>query len=322
MQNLVYAIDKNYNNQLFVSITSLLDKISVNINIYIIHKDPKTFKPFKDILENNTKINSFKIIKFEHSEFIIDYPSLKNSHVSEATYYRFFLDKYLPKDIEQIIYLDADIVCLNDPHPEIIKVQSDLIKFNKPLAARTTGLRMEDNDINKQNLKMDKLLMEGNRYFSAGVLFINYQKWIKDSIFQDLRTLAINLGDKAELHDQDTLNSYFDSNYLEVNEFLNFRVGKDANISNNAFIKKNSIFLHYEGNWKPWTIKGILKENSFFYTNYFRYLGDGYFHITHINKRNSLKDLIRSILNASIFKLDKPINFLIEAAKSFFKYKL
>ena len=318
MQNIVYAVDEKYNIQLFISILSLIEKVSENINLYIIHKNPKTFESFKDILEENNRVNKFIILKFQHTSELKHFPSLDGSHVSEVTYYRFFLDKYLPLNLESIIYLDADIVCINDPIPEILKIQSDLIKYENPLAARTIGLRMENNDVMKQKIKMKKILMEKNRYFSAGVMVVNFQKWIKENIFNDLRIRAVELGDKAELHDQDTLNSYFDSNYLEINEFLNFRIGKDANISNNAFIYKNSVFLHYEGNWKPWTIKGILKESSIFYTNYFRRLKDGYFHITHINKRNSLKDLLGGIINGSIFRLDRPIKFVLEAAKSFF----
>jgi UDP-glucose:(galactosyl)LPS alpha-1,2-glucosyltransferase len=318
MQNIVYAVDENYNIQLFISILSLIEKVSEKINLFIIHKNPKTFESFKDILEENDRVNEFVILKFQHTNELRYFPSLDSSHVSEVTYYRFFLDKYLPLNLENIIYLDADIVCINDPIPEILKIQSDLIKYKNPLAARTIGLRMENNDVSKQKIKMKKILMENNRYFSAGVMVINFQKWIKDNIFNDLRIRAVELGDKAELHDQDTLNSYFDSNYLEINEFLNFRIGKDANISNNAFIYKNSVFLHYEGNWKPWTIKGILKESSIFYTNYFRRLRNSYFHITHINRRNSLKDLLNGIINGSIFRLDRPIKFLLEAAKSFF----
>ena len=46
MYNVIYAIDKNYNTQLFVAISSLLDKIEEKINIYVIHKDPETFDPY------------------------------------------------------------------------------------------------------------------------------------------------------------------------------------------------------------------------------------------------------------------------------------
>ena len=99
---------------------------------------------------------------------------------------------------------------------------------------------------------------------------------------------------------------------------MNLRVGKNANYFNNKYIYKHAIFLHYEGNWKPWTLKGILKESSYFYTEYFRTLNIGSYHITHNRKWNSFKDVINGIFSKRLYSLDKPFKFLQEAISSFF----
>ena len=40
------------------------------------------------------------------------FPNLKDVHVSEATYYRLYMDDYLPDNLSSIVYLDADVVCV------------------------------------------------------------------------------------------------------------------------------------------------------------------------------------------------------------------
>ena len=35
----------------------------------------------------------------------------------QATYYRLFIEDYLPSEIDNFLYLDADIICCNDPIP-------------------------------------------------------------------------------------------------------------------------------------------------------------------------------------------------------------
>ena len=48
---------------------------------------------------NNSKAN-FNFYKFKDYDY--DFPRLKNSHVSMATYYRIFLDKYLEKNFNTV----------------------------------------------------------------------------------------------------------------------------------------------------------------------------------------------------------------------------
>mgnify|MGYP001329269773 FL=1 len=92
----VYAIDENYNKQAYISISSLLEKINTQCSILIIHKNPETFNTYIDQIEVNDNLDNIKIVKFENKG--TKFPQLEGSHVSEATYYRLFIDQYLPKD--------------------------------------------------------------------------------------------------------------------------------------------------------------------------------------------------------------------------------
>ena len=113
MNNFVFAVDENYNHQLFYSIYSLLDNIDSKINLYIIHKNPMTFSNFHNLLNKDFDNFNLYIYKFEYSSFY--FPKVENRHVSEATYYRLFIDKIIPEEVDRYIYMDADIICVNNP---------------------------------------------------------------------------------------------------------------------------------------------------------------------------------------------------------------
>ena len=71
---------------------------------------------------------------FKFNRDISNYPNLKNKHVSEATYYRIFISEYLPKNLEEIIYLDSDVFCINNSNQMIDNIFNELkerISLNK-----------------------------------------------------------------------------------------------------------------------------------------------------------------------------------------------
>ena len=91
--------------------------------------------------------------------------------MSEATYYRFFIEEHLPKNVKNLIYLDADILTINDP---IDLINNQFNKMNK--SEFFISVRSENETENK-NLKLSN-----SKYFNAGVMLINYEKWLKKDV--------------------------------------------------------------------------------------------------------------------------------------------
>ena len=116
MIEILYCFDENY-IQGFSSIYSLLNKSSRKLNINLIHKTISDVNLIPKRILNHKNLNKIKVYKFKNNGY--KFPNINGSHVSEATYYRLFIDDYLPKSIEQIVYMDADIICVNDPCYEI-----------------------------------------------------------------------------------------------------------------------------------------------------------------------------------------------------------
>lgn len=254
--NLLYCFDEGYNIQTYASIYSISKNLEdCNLSIYIIHKNPNTFENYI------SKINQFENVSHtsihEFRKDLSDYPFLKDSHVSEATYYRLFISEYLPKSLDHIIYIDSDIFCINNPQYMVNYAVTELLASHFIISAATEMYKNKlDGDI------FTKLQLSNERYFNAGVMVIDYQKWQKSVNINSLLQLLKKNSNIVNNWDQDLLNIYFDGKYLELTSFLNFRIYYPIPIQ---FFKNNSLFIHFAGNHKPWTIEGSLDEVSKIY---------------------------------------------------------
>ena len=95
---------------------------------------------------------------------------------------------------------------------EINKTIKDLKMNNFHLAARTEAEKNSENIDRFINLEL-----KGKRYFNAGVLVLDYQKWLNDETEKKLLNILNEYYEKIKFWDQDILNKYFDDNYLELN---------------------------------------------------------------------------------------------------------
>ena len=282
--NIVFCIDKNYNHQCYTSIYSLINNTKNLKNIFILHKDPKTFD--KNNIKNLTNENVV-VINFNEDLFFkknLNY-QFKNSHVSIATYFRLFLASIIPKDIEKIVYLDADVFFIKDfdiPYSEVFK---EMKNKNFEIAGKTAG------DMRGNSELFERLNLKNKKYFNAGVLFINLNEW-RDSKVESKFTELMYSND-FQYHDQDVLNKYYDGNYFEIPDELNYfiKINEEYQDIVDKYIDNEAIALHYVGKLKPWGIKNFREKNSSYYQqNYFELFG-----LKHIHNNHFLNYLLNKI---------------------------
>ena len=319
MLNFLYCCDENYNLQFQTSLFSLLENISEKINIYLIHKPGFNKESLSEKITKHIKLNEFNLIEFgsEVSEF----PNIIDAHVSEATYYRLFVDEHLNKFSDVLIYLDADIICVDDPLEQFSKHIVELKESDFIISVKT-----EHSITDSQ----ERLGMTSHEYFNAGVMVIDYQKWLKQEIGEKLRNKLKNNKKNLKFWDQDILNMFFDGKYLELHKDLNSRVYMNAyeklddkeRIEFTNKLKEKGInlkLLHFAGKFKPWSLKGILNKKSKPYHDYFEDIFDGEIHLQYNWKGNTLKDLIYSIFSLHIFSYKKPFKLISKVLISLFR---
>ena len=260
MSNLItfiYCFDENYNLQAATSILSLLRNVDEKIDIEIIHKNKKSFKKYLKIISSEKFLNKIEIYDFNLEN--ISFPNISNKHISEATYYRLFIDKIIDdkEKFKRAVYIDSDIICLNNPIDMINNSYEGLQDEKVLLGAKT------DSDQNQYHFN----------YFNAGVLIFDYCEWTENEVFENLRKILNKNEENFQYWDQDVLNYFFKGKYKEIDEALNFEIEITEN-NNDYSINEKVVFLHYLGNKKPWHISNLIHKSSHIYQEVF----NGIFH--------------------------------------------
>ena len=81
--------------------------------IHVIHNNSKIQENLPTIISQHKQLDKIYFYKIDKNYNF--YPNIENSHVSEATYFRLFMSELLPAKIENLVYLDADTICISNP---------------------------------------------------------------------------------------------------------------------------------------------------------------------------------------------------------------
>tara|TARA_X000000368_G_scaffold404209_1_gene379996 strand:+ start:19931 stop:20866 length:936 start_codon:yes stop_codon:yes gene_type:complete len=308
MLNILYCLDENYNYQALTSIISVLDSSTEKLNIFIIHKNPKSLNNLPNKIIEHSNLNDIKIIKFEAKNKY--FPNIENTHISEATYYRLYIENLLPNNIDQVLYLDCDVICINDPIEAISNLSKKTKESKNIIAVKTEFVKDNENREFFENLNSNL-----KRYFNAGVMYIDLKRWRKFNV--EKKSLKIIEEKQKDLlyWDQDVLNILFENRYLEIEEKLNFKVGGDRLYTNELTVSNSEIFIHYMGSKKPWTLEGLIDKNSSYYQLNFMKIYQNNYHIVNNWRMYSLFLFIKNTIN---FKLIKNTKYLV-MMKSYIK---
>tara|TARA_B100000902_G_scaffold396655_1_gene458277 strand:- start:864 stop:1844 length:981 start_codon:yes stop_codon:yes gene_type:complete len=319
MINFVVCFDDNYNDVAYLFFHTLLNNVSEKINLFIIHKNPDTFEQTKKRLLTYEKLNQIKVFKFDYD--LSKFPGITHGHISEATYYRLYLDKYIPNDIDYFFYVDADIICYRDPINLLKDEINKLAKSEYIISARTEVFKEKEIEPHWERLKL-----LGNRYFNAGVLCVNYKKWLENDISNQLINTMIEKKDILLYWDQDVMNIIIDDKFVELNKNLNFDLFVSTENVNLNLVKHfgkegldNMTFLHYTGSIKPWTIRGAFNKRSIFYHDAYYELFNKKYNIINTWKVSAITQFIKGLTFFYIKNLRYPFSFMLTCIKSFFK---
>jgi lipopolysaccharide biosynthesis glycosyltransferase len=165
-----------------------------------------------------------------------DLPIRPGDHVSPATFYRLFIAEILPAEIEQAVYLDADMLALRSIAP----------LFEEPVQALVAAADHCSPD--------DEVRLWGERggtYFQAGVLVIPLQKWREQAILQRFLKVIANEQERIRWWDQDVLNIALRDNWQRLPIWCNVCEAIHRALPVHL-IETQATVIHYSGNSKPW----------------------------------------------------------------------
>lgn len=285
MLSLLFCFDENYNIQSTVTLYSVLENLDFKIKVFIIHKSESDISFLPNKIKNHKNIDEIVIKKFENDS--INFYNLNDVHVSEATYYRLFLEDYIPEDVNFLLYLDGDVVCVNNL-TEILNKEIKKLKNSNFIVSSVTEMGEESKEF------IDSLGLSSYRYFNAGVMLINFSKWKNENVTKNLLETLNSIKGNITFWDQDVMNKYFDGNFAELSRNLNTKFTDNENKNKNIIkdIDNNEIKLvHFAGKFKPWQVRGIVYSSSIYFQDVYRKLYGNYTFIQFTYRQNALKQL-------------------------------
>lgn len=260
--NILVAINKQYVNQLIKLLRSIeITHKNQVINVYVINRALEKLD-YEKILEHfidniNIKINFIKI----DSKEINNMPVYEKRYPVEI-YYRLFAVKYLPKNINRILYLDVDTIVINSLN-ELYNMD-----FENNLFIGASHIKEKLHKLNVSRFGVN----ENYVYVNTGVLMMNLKELRKISIEDEVLYFLKRNKNKLILPDQDIIFALY-GNKIKTVESLKYNLGdreiKVHNLYNEEkinlnWVKKNTVIIHYYGRNKPWNknYNGIL---NYFY---------------------------------------------------------
>lgn len=165
-----------------------------------------------------------------------DLPIRPGDHVSPATFYRLFIAQILPAEIDQAVYLDADMLALRSIAPLFDEPVQELVAA----ADHCTP----DNEIRLWGER-------GGTYFQAGVLVIPLHIWREQGILDRFLHVMANEQERIQWWDQDVLNIALRNRWQRLPIWYNVCEAVHRALPL-PLIEAQGALIHYSGSSKPW----------------------------------------------------------------------
>lgn len=249
--NLLFSIDDGYVEPLLTTIYSIrVNNPAEHFDIYILQKQSLKSNPKIERFCHHLNMTYHPLVIDDH--LFEDAPVLK--HWNETIYYRLLAHRYLPEHLDRVLYLDADILCINS----LKEFYTIDFEENYYIAAShgriVQGTREFFNRMRLQNPKIDQ-------YVNTGVLLMNLPLIRQNVAEEDIFNFIDNNRAILFLPDQDVINGLYGEHIgLVPDELYNFDVRYP--IIYNLFtdgrmtlddVMEQTVFLHYCGKKKPWS---------------------------------------------------------------------
>lgn len=250
--NLLFAIDDRYVPQMMTTFYSAkINTPSRVLNAYVISKKPLDKE--QDLLRFGASLNIDIFPIYVGADTFNNAPTTKRW--PESIYYRLLAHNYLPDRLSRILYLDADILVIND----LSSLYDINMQDHMYVASQHSVFQLFTDNINKLRLQNDE--MDG--YYNSGVILMDLDK--KREIVNEasiVEYISVN-HQNLLLPDQDVLNGMYSQYTLSVPERIyNYDARYPMYYEATTFgsfdlemVMKETVILHFCGKDKPWNTR-------------------------------------------------------------------
>ena len=244
MMHIATATDGNYIQHAGVMLCSLLEnnpKQSFQIHLFCENVSDKHLSAIQQLTNRyNCHLHIYPM-DLEKTQFPI------SGHITLASYFKIFIPERVPLTVQRLLYLDTDIV-VNQEINEL---------WNTNLAEPHTLAAVEE-IVNQRTVDLGIPMFA--KYFNAGVLLIDLQKWRSQQVTKKAVDFLSRYPERIEFHDQDVLNGVLHGCWKPLHPRYNMQgplfAGDNKPLSGDALQLKeaaaNPTIIHYSAASKPW----------------------------------------------------------------------
>lgn len=248
--NLMFIVDDNYVDQLKVTLYSIAHNVdNREVHVYLAQKSA--------LARENELAEYCGKLGFTFHPIVVGDDVFKDAPTTDrypdTIYYRLLAHEFLPENLEKVLYLDADIICLNGFEDFYdTDLQGNLYAAASHIP--DSGTLDLINKLRLQNYEMD------SAYFNTGVLLMNLNEIRHVVKREDILNYIAQNYTKLILPDQDVLNGLYADKVVPIpDEIYNFDArysvlyqAKSNNEWTLDWVISHTVFLHFAGRDKPW----------------------------------------------------------------------
>lgn len=269
---IVCAADDKYAMPLTVTMRSVIENLQSDRQVILFVIDGGITKANKQKIISSINIEQVKLeIHWVKPRAELLENMKISGHVTVATYFRLLIPDLLPNQFSKAIYLDGDLVVNED----LGKLWELELGDNHLLAAQDISVPYVSSPAGLANYQ-ELGIPADYKYFNAGVLLINLEKWRSDNV----STKAIEYLEQNQEHirwwDQDGLNAVLAGKWGEIDSKWNFMLLPELynsplwqdnlgqkNPSNS--LGKDFYIIHFASSSKPWKYSCNSPAKSLFF---------------------------------------------------------
>lgn len=256
---IVCAADDNYAMPLAVMLRSVIDNLDPKacLDVYVLDGGIREIS--KQLIKQSLgNVCCYKIKWLHLPQSSYDW-AVPIEHLSKAAYLRLMIADLLPKDLEQVIYLDCDIIVQSD----LVNLWNIEIKDFTVAAVQSAGIPFVSSPRGVSRYS-ELEIPEDSKYFNSGVLLINLTQWRAEDISCKAIEYIKHFGHTLVYADQDVLNALLASNWKELDNNWNRELPYLFEVDS----VKNAYIVHYISKNKPWQVPSHRKDADDLFLSY------------------------------------------------------
>jgi lipopolysaccharide biosynthesis glycosyltransferase len=174
-----------------------------------------------------------------------------------TTYCKLLIPDCLPDDTARVLWLDADLVVLED----LGELWHQDLRGHTILAAPDPFVQSVSSRLGVAAWA-ELGLPRGAAYFNAGVMLVDMARWRRDDVSEKAYRYLRRFRDRVFFHDQEALNAVLANEWGPLDDRWNRSVSAEGlGCADGA----SAAILHYSGTLKPWQYRWESRHHAIYY---------------------------------------------------------